>query len=76
MLDIVTQLTTNIFKFERRRLGNKKSNNGVKYGPYLYRNTITNELIASWDAPKNDFYLHKGEDIGFNTDALIYYKNY
>jgi len=67
-----------VFKFERKRLGYKTTTTHYeKFGPYLYRNTITNQLIASWDQPTNEpNYLYKGEDIGYNTDALIYYKNY
>lgn len=66
-----------IFKFERVRLGNKTTTiTGTKYGPYLYRDIINNTLIASWDKPFKELnYLYKGEDIGYNTDALIYYKN-
>ena len=72
-----------IYVFERMRLGHKTTTPyGEKYGKYLYRNTLTNELIASWDSPyihrtkqlKKDFF--KGEDIGYNTDALVYYKSY
>ena len=67
-------LTRRVFRFERTRLGsNTISPHGEKYGPYLYRNIITRELIASWDEPKAS--LNKGEDIGYNTDALKYYKN-
>jgi purine-cytosine permease-like protein len=70
-------LTNNVFKFERVRLGTKTvTQYGEKYGTYLYRNIKTNELVASWEKPtmpKN--YLYKGENIGYNTDALIYYKN-
>jgi hypothetical protein len=75
--------TTNyVFKFERKRLGQKTTTAyGEKYGPYLYRDIIDNVLLASWDAPnkyatnKDANYLYKGEDIGYNTDALYYYKN-
>lgn len=71
-------LTSPIYRFERMRLGNKTvSPLGERYGPYLYRNTRTEDLISSWDKPKNEDsnYLYKGEDIGINTDALTYYKN-
>jgi hypothetical protein len=69
--------SVNVFKFERIRLGNKTTAQyGQKYGPYLYRNIITNELLSSWEKPiKGQNYLYKGEDIGYNTDALTYYKN-
>lgn len=67
-------LTRPVFKFERVRLGTKTvTPYGEKYGPYLYRNIETNKLIASWDKPNG--VLHKGEDIGYNADALFYYKN-
>lgn len=66
----------NIFRFERIRLGNKLNQNGAKYGPYLYRDVTNNTLLASWDKPtKESNYLYKGQDVGYNTDALIYYKN-
>jgi hypothetical protein len=70
-------LLLNVFKFERRHLGNKTITvSGEKYGPYLYRNMDNNNLISSWDKPiYNKNYLYKGEDIGYNTDALLYYKN-
>jgi len=68
----------NVYKFERMRLGHKtQTSSGAKYGPYLYRNIKNNELMSSWDKPiKEPFFLYKGEDIGYNADALIYYKNY
>lgn len=71
------KLTKPIFKFERIRLGNKtKTQNYTEFGPYLYRDIVDNTLIASWDKPTKELnYLYKGEDIGYNTDALIYYKN-
>lgn len=71
-------LTQNVYKFERTRKGTKTTSAyGERYGPYLYRNVITNELLASWDIPtKEKTYLYTGEDVGYNTDALIYYKNY
>lgn len=66
----------NIFRFERIRLGNQTTQNGAKYGLYLYRDITNNTLLASWDKPIKDVnYLYKGQDIGYNTDALIYYKN-
>lgn len=67
-----------VYKFERIRLGTKtRTITGLEYGPYLYRNTEKpSELIASWIKPYQGLdYLYKGEDIGTNTDALIYYKN-
>ena len=67
-----------IFKFHRIRLGNNNTTtlNGEKFGPYLYRDTIDNTLLASWDKPTKELnYLYNGGDIGYNTDALIYYKN-
>ena len=70
--------TKNVFKFERTRLGNKTTTkNGDNYGPYLYRNIENTELLSSWDKPtKESNYLYTGGDIGYNTDACIYYKNY
>ncbi len=72
-----SKLTKSIYKFERKRLGSKTlSSSGSKYGPYLYRNIEDNTLLASWDNPTmSPDYLYKGEDLGYNTDALIYYKN-
>jgi len=71
------KITSNIFKFHRVRLGQKTTTlNGQKYGPYLYRDTTNGKLVASWDEPTKELnYLYKGQDIGYNTDALIYYKN-
>lgn len=70
------KLTQPIFKFERIRLGNKTTPRGEIYGPYLYRDTTDDTLIASWDKPTKELnYLYMGQDIGYNTDALIYYKN-
>lgn len=70
------KITQHIYKFERIRLGKKTTQNGEKYGPYLYRDTINNMLISSWDKPSKDLnYLYRGADIGYNTDARIYYKN-
>ena len=73
----MNKLTQNIYKFERIRLGNKTTTqNGQKFGPYLYRDIVDNILLASWNKPIKELnYLYKGEDIGYNTDALIYYKN-
>lgn len=67
----------NIFKFERIRLGSKRTTpHGEKYGPYLYRNVVNNNLIASWEKPiKESNYLYSKSDIGYNADALLYYKN-
>lgn len=66
-----------VFRFERIRLGNQTTTqHGEKYGKYLYRDTTDNTLLASWDEPTKDInHLYKGCDIGYNTDALIYYKN-
>lgn len=68
----------NIYKFERVRLGDKTiSQSGEKYGPYLYMNIQTGELIASWEKPVHGKdYLYSGGDIGLYSDALVYYKNY
>ena len=64
-----------IYRFVRKRLGRAVvSSNGEKFGPYLYRNTRNNVLIASWEQPSNNE-LYSSYDIGMNTDALIYYKN-
>lgn len=74
----MNKVTQPIFKFERTRLGNKNKTTtyGEKYGPYLYRDTIDNTLLASWDKPTKSLNsLYTGEDVGYNTDALIYYKN-
>lgn len=66
------------FRFIRKRLGNKTTTpSGVKYGPYLYRDLYTNELVASWNVPKCGVdYNYTGDDIDYYADALIYYKNY
>lgn len=72
----MNKITEHIFKFERIRLGKKTTQNGESYGPYLYRDIIDNTLIASWNKPTKELnYLYKGEDIGYNTDSLVYYKN-
>lgn len=60
-------------KFERILLGKKIKSYA---GPYLYRDIIDNTLISSWEKPiKHSNYLYTGGDIGYNTDALVYYKN-
>jgi hypothetical protein len=66
-----------VFIFERVRLGYKTTTpDGSRYGTYLYRDITNNTLIASWDKPtKGKKHLYSGGDIGYNTDALIYYKN-
>lgn len=44
-----------VFRFERIRLGNKKTTPyGEKYGPYLYRDITNNTLLESWDKPTKD----------------------
>lgn len=49
----------------------------VRNMDHIYIEIITNNiLLASWEKPIGDInYLYKGEDIGYNTDALNYYKN-
>ncbi len=67
-----------VFRYERIRLGNKAktTKSGQVYGVYLYRDIINNALLSSWDKPfKEPNYLYKGSEIGYNTDALYYYKN-
>lgn len=55
-----------IYKFEKIMVSSQQ------IGPYLYRNTTNNTFIASWEKPNNKYnFLYKGEDIGFNTDAVI-----
>ncbi len=68
---------TNYFKYERKRLGYKTvSPNGTEYGPYLYRNLETGQLLASWDKPdKGKDYLYDAGSVGLYADALYYYKN-
>ena len=68
----MNKTTQHIFKFERIRLGNKTTTpTGNNYGPYLYRDTIDNTLLASWDKPVREInYMYKGGDIGYNTDAF------
>ena len=71
----MNKTSKHIFKFERIRLGNKTTPNGETYGRYLYRDITNNLLLASWDKPTKDVnYLYKGEEVGYNTDALLYYK--
>lgn len=68
--------SSDMYTFVRERLGNQiVTSNGEKFGPYLYRNTCNNVLIASWEKPNNNNQLYTSYDIGMNTDALIYYKN-
>lgn len=67
-----------VFRYERIRLGNKEKRTayGESYGVYLYRDITNNKLLSSWDKPlKEANYLYKGSEIGYNTDALYYYKN-
>ncbi len=75
--NFILGLTTPVFRFERIRLGHKTlTPTGAEYGPYLYRNLIDNTLLSSWEKPtKVASHLYKGEDIGYNTDAITYYKN-
>ena len=66
------------YVFYRQRLGNKiVTQNGTKFGPFLYRNTRNQVLVASYERPtsSNPSYLYTGCDIGLNADALTYYKN-
>jgi hypothetical protein len=66
------------YVFYRQRLGNKiVSQNGTKFGPFLYRNTRNQVLVASYERPTslNKSFLYSGCDIGLNADALTYYKN-
>ncbi len=74
---VMNKLTHHVFKFERIRLENKtKTQHGERFGPYLYRDAVDGTLVASWNKPTKELnYLYNGEDIGYNTDALIYYKN-
>lgn len=72
----MNKLSLPVFIFERMRHGKRRSIYGEKYGPYLYRDITNNTLLASWDKPKyGEYYFYKGEDIGYNTDAMNYYKN-
>lgn len=72
-MDYHTILTTPIFEFKRELLKKEILNDrGIRYGPYLYKNIKTNEFISSHDKPQSHISLYKGEDIGYNTDALIY----
>ena len=69
----MNKTTERVFRFERIRLQRLGDATDSKYGPYLYRDTTDNRLFASWDKPTNEMkYLYKGEDIGYNTDALLY----
>lgn len=72
----MNKASLNIFRFERIRQGKKmRTSSGERIGTYLYRDITNNTLLASWNEPtKGDNYLYKGEDIGYNTDALIYKK--
>ena len=66
---------TDSYIYERRRLGKQMvTASGEQYGPYLYRNTRSRVLIASWNQPTNK-QLYSASDIGLYSDALIYYKN-
>lgn len=69
--------TTDSYVYERSRLGKQRvSASGEQYGPYLYRNTSSGVLIASWNKPdKPNGHKYSACDIGMNADALIYYKN-
>lgn len=72
----MTPKDTLIYKFERKRLGgNTITETGDKFGVYLYRNTVTNVLVSSWEKPSRQKPLYTGYDIGIHTDALEYYKN-
>lgn len=65
------------YVYVRRRLGQQMVTKlGERFGPYLYRNTRTQVIIASWEKPnKSVDGLYSWCDIGMNADALIYYKN-
>jgi hypothetical protein len=66
--------SSDTYKYVRQRLGHQiVTSNGDKFGPYLYRNTRNNVLIASWDKPTNKS-TYTVSDIGMG-DYLIYYKN-
>ncbi len=74
----MNKITARVFIFERIRLGNpnKITSFGEKYGPYLYRDITNNTLLSSWNKPTEEKqHLYKGDEIGYNTDALQYYKN-
>ena len=74
-MDYITTLTTPIFEYQRELSQKEISNDhGIRYGPYLYKNKITEELISSHDKPKQNISFYKGEDIGYNTDALIFHE--
>lgn len=63
------ELTQPVFRFERvREVPKSPFRNTI--GTYLYRNTETGELLASWYEPtKPAMALYKGEYVGTNTDA-------
>ncbi|MFY7727975.1 MAG: hypothetical protein ACOVRN_00510 [Flavobacterium sp.] len=69
--------SSDTYTFERERLGKTglMTSNGEKFGPYLYRNRRNRVLLSSWDKPVPNKLLYKASDIGWHTDALIYYKN-
>lgn len=68
---------TDAYVYERRRLGQQiVTASGERFGPYLYRNTRSRVLFASWNKPtKPEDGLYSACDIGLNADALVYYKN-
>jgi hypothetical protein len=70
-------IKTDTYVYVRSRLGKQTvTASGHTYGPYLYRNTRTNVLIASGEKPdKLVDSLYSWCDIGMNADALTYYKN-
>ena len=68
---------TDAYVYVRRRFGQQMvTASGERFGPYLYRNTRSQVLFASWDMPtKSADGLYSAGDIGLNADALVYYKN-
>lgn len=65
---VMNKVCEHVFRFERVRLG-KKTRVG---GPYLYRDVVDGMWLASWDKPTRGLdYLYKGEDVGYNTDAIV-----
>jgi hypothetical protein len=50
---------------------------GAPLGKYLYVNTSNNVQLASWEKPTHHDpgYLYKGEDLGYNTDAMLFDKH-
>ena len=81
-------MVTKEYIFIRQRLGFKNKISGFcnkygeypkredPFGPYLYRHVITCQLVASWHYPAHGVAdKYAGEDIGMNTDALLYYKS-